>query len=244
MALQLVGETLTSEKTGAATATVSYYDKNDIPNVPSRHRGLRLTKTDTRQQEDGGYIKTATYEGRSEDVEEGGGGGGGGGNENRVDNAIYEWSPTFEQTDIAKHPNIKQLLKDYQGEQDASGNIIWPPTLSSEQQGGSGLSEGQEDTGTTNPMYGVTEFLSLGGVWSETSLENSLPADVFTSIGELSGSPPGGIPTPPKRFWLTMPPIVVEHGDKWKVTRRWLLSGVASARDVEAAQKIYSGAGQ
>jgi hypothetical protein len=36
-----------------------------------------------------------------------------------------------------------------------------------------------------------------------------------------------------------MPPIVAEHGDQWKVTRRWMRSGVASSRDVEAAKKIY-----
>lgn len=228
MALQLAGETLSTDKTGAATATVSWHDKDKIPQVPTNHRGLVLVKRDTRQQEDGSYITVATYEGRGEDVQDEGGGGDETTYEARK-NAIYEWSPSFEQTDIAKHPKINFLLTKYDGTVDEStGAVIWPKTLSG----------GEEDEdGLINPMFGVTSFLSLGGVWSETTYEASLPDNTFDDGNITSGVPVA--PTPASRFWLSMPPIIVSHGDGYKVTRRWMLSGIASARNAEAASDIY-----
>ena len=235
MALQLSGETLTTEKTGAATATVSFHRKDGIPDVPTGHRGLQLVKRDTRQQEDGSFITVATYEGRSEDVQVGGGGGGGGATYEARENAVYEWSPSFETTDISKHPDIDNLLTKYKGIVDEStGAVIWPKTLSG---GGGGL--GEEEDAPINPMFGVTSFLSLGGVWSETTFEQTLPGDTFDD-GNIVGSVPVA-PTPANRFWLSMPPVIVSHGDGYKVTRRWMLSGVASSRDYAAAIDIYGG---
>jgi hypothetical protein len=247
MSLQLVGETLSTEKIGAATATVSFYDKTGFPKVPGNHRGLRLSRRETKQTEEGGYITTAIYEGRSADAKEergrdGGDGGGGSGGTEGSDGKVYEWSPTFEQTDIAKHPRISELIRKYSGEQDASGNVVFPPKLSSSDKGtGLRTSASSQEVTVVNPMYGVTDFLSLGGIWSETELRRNLPNDVFNSIGQIAFAVPGGLPTPKSRFWLTMPPVVVEHGDQWKVTRRWMLSGIASNREVQMAQEIYGG---
>ena len=236
--MQLVGESYTADKTGAVTATVSWLAPEGgsiFGDLPSTYRGLVITRAESKQAEDGRYIATGTYEGQSDE----GPTGGGATYESREGN-IYEWSPTFEQTDIAKHPRIAQLLEKYDGEVDASGNVIWPEELDPEDS--AGLESDDRPANSTNPMYGVTEFLSLGGVWSETSLRGTIPPDVFSSIGTITTDVPGDISTPENRFWLTMPPIVIEHGNRWKVTRRWMLSGIASARDVEAAQDIY-GAG-
>lgn len=232
MALQLVGETIASDKTGAATATVSWHDKEGIPDIPTSHRGLILVRRDTRQQEDGSYITVATYEGREIDSDVGSTGGG---SNEANETAIYEWSPSFEQTDISKHPNISFLLSKYDGTVDEStGAVIWPKTLSAEE---GGLEEDQE--GETNPMFGVTSFLSLGGVWSETVYETSLTSDIFDD-GYITQYVPVAT-TPSNRFWLAMPPIIASHGDGFKVTRRWMLSGISSSRDVEAAEDIYGG---
>ncbi len=220
---------MTTERTGAATATVSFFGKNLIPDVPGTYRGLQLDGTNTKQNEDGSYTKTATYKGLVVELQDSGGGGGGGGGNERDDKAIYSWSPTFEQTDISKHPRIDFLLTKYQGTVDPSTSQISFPQFKTDSKGNKSV----------NPMFGVTNFLSLGGTWSEEKLESSIPDDAFSSIGEIASGVPGGLPTPLERFWLTMPPIVQEHGDKWKVTRRWLLSGVASFRDVEAANDIY-----
>lgn len=233
MALQLSGESISTERTGAATATVSFHEKDGIPDVPGSHRGLRLVKRETRQQEDGSFVTVATYEGRSEDVQIGGGGEGA--TYAARENAVYEWSPSFEQTDIAKHPNIGGLLFKYKGIVDeATGAVIWPKTLAGDA-AGEGLYEGDE--GGTNPMFGVTSFLSLGGVWSETVFESNLPDDVFNDGYVDNGVP--GAPNPENRFWLRLPAIIVSHGDGYKVTRRWMLSGFASARDIIGAMDIY-----
>jgi hypothetical protein len=231
--MQLVGESYSVDKTGAATAVVSWFvargESTIVGGLPGSFRGLPRTKIESKQQEDGSYIATGTYEGQAEES------AAGGASYADREGKVYEWSPTFEQTDIAKHPRIAQLLQDYEGEADENGNIIWPQTLGGE--GGEGL--GEDSAETVNPMFGVNEFLSLGGVWSETSLQGDIPEDVFSSIGGINSSVPGGLVAPDNRFWLTMPPIIVEHGNRWKVTRRWMLSGVASARDVQAAQDIY-----
>lgn len=244
--MQLVGESLTIERTGAATASVSFFvDKNAgsiVEGLPGRYRGLLLTRFQSSQQEDGNYIATGTYEGQSDDAQNIASDSGGGATYGEREDAVYEWSPTFEQTDIAKHPKIEQLLKKYQGEQDASGSIIFPKELSSSVGQSGLLAGGQSGATTTNPMYGVNEFLSLGGVWSETALESRIPKDAFSSIGEIIASPPGNLNAPSNRFWLTLPPMISQHGDKWKVARRWMLSGISSARDVEAARDIYTGA--
>jgi hypothetical protein len=194
---------------------------------------LTLVKRDTRQQEDGSYITAATYEGRGEDVQ--GDGGGGGATYAARESAVYEWSPSFETTDIAKHPNIGGLLSKYKGIVDeATGAVIWPKTLAGDAEG-EGLYEG--DAGGTNPMFGVTSFLSLGGVWSETVFESNLPSDVFDDGYVDSGVP--GAPNPADRFWLRLPANITPHGDGYKVTRRWMLSGFGSTRDIIGAMDIY-----
>lgn len=211
---------------------MSWHDKEGIPDIPTVHRGLMLVKRDTRQQEDGSYVTVATYEGREEDSDVGDTGGGGGGSGESSTNAIYEWSPSFEQTDISKHPDINFLLSKYDGTVDeATGAVIWPKTLTAEE----GLEE--DEATEINPMFGVTSFLSLGGVWSETVYERELTEEMFND-GYITTRVPGAR-TPSDRFWLAMPPIIASHGDGYKVTRRWMLSGVASSRDVQAANDIY-----
>jgi hypothetical protein len=240
--MQLVGESMTIDRTQAATAVVQFFSKSDADNifsvVPGRFRGLTLSRQDFRQQEDGNYLVTATYEGENDETSQRSGGGGGSPDRpGEAEGKIYEWSPSFEQTDIAKHPRIEFLLDKYQGVVDeGTGSVSFPKTLSKPEEGLGGSDNAE---GTTNPMFGVTEFLSLGGTWSEQSLEKTIPDEIFTSIGKLFLRVPGGLPTPDQRFWLQLPPVVVQHGDRWKVTQRWMLSGVSSERDVLAAFDIY-----
>lgn len=231
--MQLVGETATRERTGAASASVRYHSHTWEAEIPLSFRGLIYQKSEKAQQEDGTFIITATYEGVLASVD---GGGNGGINTDRDPNAVYEWSPSFEQTSITKHPDIEYLLERYNGTVDeASDSVIWPKELTYD------AGDGQSET-RRNPMFGVTNYLSPGGIWSETKVQSSLPQDVFSSIGTvLQTDPPGGISAPYNRFWLVMPPEISEQGDQWKVTRRWMLSGKANDEDIEAARDIYSG---
>jgi hypothetical protein len=235
--MQLVGESFTVERTRAAIAVVRFFVEKGGPlfaGVPGSHRNLTLTRQESKQGEDGNYVVTATYEGESGETANAAAG-----SSSAADRSgkIYEWSPSFEQTNIANHPRIKFLLERYEGVVDeATGAVSWPETLGATE---GGLSASGE-TSDTNPMFGVTDFLSLGGTWSEQSLANDIPDGIFSSIGQTTDGVPGGLPTPPNRFWLSLPPVIVQHGDRWKVTRRWMLSGISSARSVQAAQDIYS----
>jgi hypothetical protein len=233
--MRLVGESYTVDRTRAATAVVRFFVSSEsgsiFDGVPGDYRGLSLTRQESKQQDDGNYIVTATYEGENNQVAEQSS------TSAEREGKIYEWSPSFEQTDIANHPRIDFLLDKYQGVVDeGTGAVSFPKNLTQAEDGlaGSNNPEG------VNPMFGVTEFLSLGGTWSEQSLENDIPDAVFTSIGKVVSEVPGRLPTPQGRFWLTLPPVVVQHGNKWRVTRRFMLSGLSSARSTEAARDIYS----
>jgi hypothetical protein len=237
--MQLVGESYAVDRTRAATAVVRFFVPTGVPffaDVPGSHRNLTLTRQEAKQSEDGNYVVTATYEGESGEAAAAAAGSGGSTSAER-EGKIYEWSPSFEQTDIANHPRIGFLLDKYQGVVDeGTGAVSFPKNLT-QVEGGLAGSDNPEGV---NPMFGVTEFLSLGGTWSEQSLENDIPDAIFTSIGKVVSEVPGRLPTPQGRFWLTLPPVVVQHGNKWRVTRRWMLSGLSSARSTEAARDIYS----
>jgi hypothetical protein len=238
--MQLVGESYAVDRTRAATAVVRFFVPTGgllFAGVPGSHRNLTLTRQEAKQSEDGNYVVTATYEGESGETAAAAAGGSGGSTSADREGRIYEWSPSFEQTDIANHPRIDFLIDKYQGVVDeGTGSVSFPKNLT-QTEGGLG---GAENPGGVSPMFGVTEFLSLGGTWSEQSLKSNIPDEVFTSIGKVAPDVPGGLPTPEGRFWLTLPPVVVQHGDKWRVTRRWMLSGLSSARSIEAARDIYS----
>lgn len=230
MALQLVGETATRERTGEATLKVSFHSDEWLGEIPIYYRGLKYETTEKAQQEDGTFILTVTYRGfYNED--------GSASSEGQDDetSAVYEWSPSFEQTSITKHPDIEWLLEKYNGTVDeASDSVIWPKSLKSDD----GTEEGSYKR---NSMFGVTNFLSPGGVWSETRVKSNIPSDLFSKIGTvLEEDPPGGINAPSDRFWLTMPPEISQVGASWKVTRRWMLSGRVKDGDIEAAKDIYN----
>jgi len=225
------------ERTGATTITAKFLADNleeALTTAASKdYNDCKRTQVRVDQDESGTkYIVTATYEGG---VEGGGGGGGGGGDNDPAD--VFDWSPSFEQVDILTHPTIDDLLKKYEGTIDPeNGTIRWAEEL--KQSAASGLGGGTSKT-TKNPMLGVREFLSLGGVWSRKKLYNQIPNSVFSSVGKITTSVPGGLPDPGNRFWLTMPPIVTQRGNRWEVTDRWMLSGVDSDRAMEAAKDIY-----
>jgi hypothetical protein len=238
----LLGLSAVRERTGATTVTAKFLaanlDEGLTTAATGDYNGFIRTQVRVDQDESGtNFIVTATYEGG----EEGGGGGGGSQSGDDDPSDVYDWSPSFEQADILTHPKIDNLLKKYEGTIDPeNGTIRWAEEL--KPSAASGLGGGNNQS-TKNPMLGVREFLSLGGVWSRKKLYNQIPPEIFTSVGKITESVPGGLPDPGNRFWLTMPPIVTQRGNKWEVTERWMLSGVDSDRAKEAAKDIYEAGG-
>jgi hypothetical protein len=243
--LQLSGLTSRKEKNGSTVITAKFFVATYAEalgiGTPSFISGLGRTAISCEQEEHGqGYVVTATYQGATGDD----------GTSSSYDEAtalpIYEWSPSFEQVDILTHPKIKTLLEKYEGVVDkTNGTIQWPEELSNPAGSNtSSLSGNKSQTPvTSNPMLGVREYLSLGGIWSKRSIKKTIPATLFSDVGKIIDNPPdptgGSFPSPGNRFWLTMPPSVMSRGTDWEITERWMLSGVDSQRAKDAAKDIY-----
>ena len=236
--MQLIGLSAIRERTGATTLTAKYLadslGQGLTDAAPGDFEEFVRTNVKVDQDESGNkFIVTATYEGGDAGEEDGGG--------SRYDTdprAVYDWSPSFEQQDILTHPRIGDLLEKYEGIIDVeNGTIRWAEEAT--QTTVSGLSKKKTATQVKNPMLGVREFLSLGGIWSVKKIRSSIPSNIFTKVGKIVEQVPGQLPSPGNRFWLTMPPAVSQRGNKWEVTERWMLSGVDSPMAVEAAKDIY-----
>ena len=243
---QLAGLTSRKEKNGSTVITAKFFVATYAEalgiGTPFSISGLSRTAITCEQEEHGqGYVVTATYQGATGDD----------GTSSTYDEAtalpIYEWSPSFEQVDITTHPKIKTLLEKYEGVVDkTNGTIQWAEELSNPVSSGtnSALSgKGGQTPVTANPMFGVREYLSLGGIWSKRSIKKAIPPTLFSQVGKIIDAPPdptnGGFPSPGNRFWLTMPPSVMSRGADWEITERWMLSGVDSQRAKDAAKDIY-----
>ncbi len=232
--MQLVGLNISAEKTGAVTARVPYYGNTvseAVSNLPSRYLGMQQTGFDIRQEQDGKFVAIGLYEGVLADS-------GGGATYDNEERTVYDWSPSFEQADIRTHPKFGELVKKYYGTLDENEEVTWGKYIPQGSASGGGLGGGSANF-IDNPMRGVREYYALGGVWSQKRVYPSIPGDVFSSVGRITDNPPGNLPNPGNRFWLTLPPVVTQKGRMWEVTRRWMLSGEKSTGAREAAQDIY-----
>lgn len=239
--MQLAGLSLSCEKTGAVTIRVPYYGatlSEAISAIPDSFNGAKRTGYDVRQEDSGKFIASAVFEGvMSGDGGGSGGGGGGGDDETRT---VYDWSPSFEQADIRTHPRFADLLKKYYGTLDDNEEVTWGKYIPQGTGSGGGLGgSGDSANFIDNPMRGVREYFALGGVWSQKRVYSAIPGDVFASVGRITDNPPGNLPSPGNRFWLTLPPVVTQKGQQWEVTRRWMLSGEKSSGAKEASRDIY-----
>lgn len=82
-----------------------------------------------------------------------------------------------------------------------------------------------------NPLYGVTHFLTVGLVWSHTSIAKFLPQNILSRVDCIDTPMGHGAMQPPalkgQRNWLQIAPSVQERGNCIQITRRWLASGKA-----------------
>lgn len=236
--MQLVGLSMSVEKTGAMSIRVPYYgDTLDalIASIPSAYEGANRISYEVKQEENGKFIATVLFEGvMAQD------GGGGEANYDDPERTVYDWSPSFEQADIRTHPRFADMLKKYYGTLDENEEVTWGKYIPQGTGSGGGLGgSGDSADFIENPMRGVREYYALGGVWSQKRVYSAIPSDVFTSVGKITSDPPGDLPSPGTRFWLTLPPVVTQKGNQWEVTRRWMLSGERSTGAMEAAKDIY-----
>jgi hypothetical protein len=120
---------------------------------------------------------------------------------------------------IETHPDFDQLYKKYKGRPEPGtskfGYFEKLITIDGKQQ--------------FNPLFGVTHFLTVGLIWTRTTIGRSLPQGLLAQV-DCIDKPDGhgGMQPPPlkgKRNWLQLAPAVQERGNAIQIARRWLASG-------------------
>jgi hypothetical protein len=120
---------------------------------------------------------------------------------------------------IETHPDFDQLYKKYKGrpEPGTSKFGYWEKIIQL---------DGKQQF---NPLYGVTHFLSVGLIWTHTSIARSLPSNLLARVDCIDKPKGHGAMQPPplkgKRNWLQLAPTVQERGNAIQIARRWLASG-------------------
>ena len=157
--MQLVGLSISVEKTGAVSARVPFYGTSvteAFSNAATNFLGLQRTGMDIRQEQDGNYVAVGLFEGVMD--------GGGESTYDSEERTVYDWSPSFEQADIRTHPKFGDLLKKYYGTLDENEEVTWGKYIPQGTGSGAGLGGSGDSTSfIDNPMRGVREFYALGG---------------------------------------------------------------------------------
>jgi hypothetical protein len=88
----------------------------------------------------------------------------------------------------------------------------------------------QNAAGGDNPMYGVTNYLSLGCIFRKNQTVGDLGEidGLFDNIGMISELPDGTlieIPDLPNRNWLKLAPKITSRAGVFEVSEQWQLSG-------------------
>jgi hypothetical protein len=221
--IQLHGTKIQISREGVVSVWDQYYadDEINIDDVPPSRKGvggggnLELVEISSGQAEEGRqHIVTAKYEGIAA---------------RRFVKPTYRWTPQESQEPIQTNPNWQQLALRYGGRWNKElSDVEWPEKLT----------VGKKDV--ENPMLGVTSFKQLSGVWSEIVASEEIPNDIWDEMWQITQNVPGKLPTLPKRFFLTLPPIVEQRGACYTIERRWELSGVMTDEQLEAARLIYA----
>jgi len=213
--MQTVGLTFQVSRAGLVTWQVPYHFRTFAEiSVPPSYQGAGLSSLQGKQTEDGEFDAMATYEGASAMLGL---------------TAAYTWEESWSNRPLDEHPRLQSLLDQYGGRIDAEAKtIIWPPTIGGSSQGGVQGSGGVWGSDTKqerpNPMFGIEDFMSPGGIWTETKVHAEIPPTIFNAIGRVKSFVPGGFPTPADRDWLTLPPTLRQAGNVWELGSRWMLS--------------------
>lgn len=222
---QMPGQQGSLDDTGIIQWTVPYFVENlaDVLTVGQEPplKGLvetGRTWTDNFEGQGAGVQVTVTYEG--------------GGLSDKVS---YEYDSSFREEIILSHPNWEQFKNVFKGRYDKEEKRVEFPEYI-DKGGKLGLDQGQgpptpgaiadarRANQVKNPLFGVETYLALASVFRMTYSASSVPAGIFTSIGTIRQSLPGGFPTPENHDWLVMPPKVSQRGGSYQITEEYMMS--------------------
>ena len=119
------------------------------------------------------------------------------------------------------------LEKEYGAYEDPdTGRLKFPETLESASSGGIG----KQKASTKNPLFGTTTFPALRLVAVHSYVRKTVPASVFTNVGNVVKNLPAGFDAPPNKTWIVDTPQVRWRGTCWEIVEKW--------KDVENLQHL------
>lgn len=157
-----------------------------------------------------------TYEGAS-----------GSGLKDRTNSVDYAFEPSYQQVDIAQHPNLAALLVKFAGWTNPDGSVQWSQTLAQTAAGKNGLASGSQNGTVANPLFGVKGYFQMEGTYTYRYAEFNLPHDLYSDVGTPRDSAelPGDVPYFKGRNWLKIPPRYRRRGPVFDITESYWLSG-------------------
>lgn len=202
------GTTGSRDKTGLLSITIPYHvDRLEEVLTVGLTPPFGLTEQDRKWDdiEGSGFEVSVTYEGLEDGKDEG--------------NTEYDFDPSFSEEPIESHPLIEELVDRYDG-QVKDNKVTFPSTIPDDS-GGLGGGDGGE---RSNPLAGLTTFLSLRSVFRMTYTRKKLPKNLLRDIGTIKSGLPNSFPTPAGRDWIVMAPKVSERGNAFQITEEWMMS--------------------
>lgn len=144
----------------------------------------------------------------------------------------FEMETRDELAPIEKHPNIRKLIKDFNGTVDpTTGKVTFPPTY--RPQGGGGL-EGGSGGQQTNPMAGVRYYSRPGAIFRHVNQVQSIPSDIWSDVGKKITTLPAGFPSMEpttndngeqiQYYWIVMAPEIYRRGNAYEIVRSYKMS--------------------
>lgn len=218
--MEMPGRAGSLQNTGRITIRKRYLVENEgeLNTTETAPPGFRPTAVNWQSIGAGVYEKNVDYEyfvapGVSEVVETLGGVAG-----------RFELDTTDELIPIEKHPNIRELIKKYKGEEDPATRAIRFPVKYKD-------TGGQEKT---NPMAGVRYFTKPSAIFRHIQQMQNIPSNIWNDVGKKISTLPAGFPNPPdfqndngeqiKYHWIILSPQIYRRGNAYEIVRSYKLS--------------------
>lgn len=136
----------------------------------------------------------------------------------------FEFDSSLSEEPIETFPDILEIRKNFGGQVNADGKVIFPETLTTQLSRNVAGLKGGNSKSVKNPYFGVTTWFSFKSIFRHTYLRKTVPTTLLDRIGTIEKRLPKGFPTPSGRNWLVMPPRMVLRGNVYEISEERMLS--------------------
>lgn len=132
---------------------------------------------------------------------------------------------------IAGHPNIREIIKKYQGTIDENNRVSFPVTYKT-----------PEGSRRTNPMAGKLFYTKPTAVFRHIQQREDIPTDIWQNVGKKIEKLPAGFPNPPPEvndsgeaitwYWVILSPAIYRRGNSWEIIKTYKLTEANSPNEL------------